>query len=157
MGYGAGLLGIVAVKVLAPGYFARQDTRTPVKIALVVLAATQAFNAALVPLLGHAGLALSIGLGAMVNAGLLLRGLLVSGAYRPHAGWGPFSLRVALACAVLGAALTAAEHGIDWIGLQSHWLQRAGTMALVIPAAALLYFGVLAAAGVRLRELLRRA
>ena len=64
---------------------------------------------------------------------------------------------MAVACAALAAALAVAEHGIDWIGLQAHWLRRAGTMALVIPAAALLYFGVLAAAGVRLRELLRRA
>ncbi|WP_309137483.1 lipid II flippase MurJ, partial [Escherichia coli] len=71
-GYGAGLLGLVAIKVLAPGYYASQDIRTPVRIAIVVLVATQIMNAALVPLLAHAGLALSIGLGALINALWLL-------------------------------------------------------------------------------------
>ena len=58
MGYGVGLMGLVGVKVLAPGFYARHDIRTPVRIAIVVLVATQAMNALLVPRLGHAGLAL---------------------------------------------------------------------------------------------------
>lgn len=157
MGYGAGLLGIVAIKVLAPGFFARQDTRTPVKIALWVLFATQGLNVLLVPWLGHAGLALSIGLAALLNAGLLLRGLAKSGAYRPHAGWWAFGLRVLAACAALAVALAWAEHGVDWVGLQSRWPLRVAAMAGVLIASVLLYFGFLWAGGLKLRELLRRA
>ena len=74
-GYGVGLVGLIGVKVLAPGFYAQQDIRTPVRIAVVVLVLTQLMNAAFVPWLGHAGLALSTSLGATLNAGWLLRGL----------------------------------------------------------------------------------
>ena len=156
MGYGVGLMGLVGVKVLAPGYFARQDIRTPVRIAIVVLLATQAMNALLVPWLGHAGLALSIGLAALLNAGWLLTGLRRGGFYRPQPGWGAFLARVAAACAALGALLFWAERAIDWVGLQAHWAQRAGWMAAVLGGAALLYFAVLAACGMRLAHFRRR-
>ena len=73
--YAAGLLGLILVKVLAPGFYARQNIRTPVKIALVTLVATQLMNAALIVPLKHAGLALAIGLGACLNAFLLYREL----------------------------------------------------------------------------------
>ena len=86
-GYGAGLLGLVAIKVLAPGYYASQDIRTPVKIAVVVLVITQLFNLLLVPRMAHAGLALSIGLGALVNAAWLMGGLMRRGSYQPQPGW----------------------------------------------------------------------
>ena len=75
MGYGAGLIGLVGLKVVTPGYFARQDMKTPVKVAIVVLLLTQVMNAVFVPTLGVAGLSLSIGLAAVLNAGWLLRGL----------------------------------------------------------------------------------
>ena len=68
MGYGAGLLGLVAIKVLAPGFYASQNIKTPVKIAVVVLVITQLLNLALVPYFQHAGLALAIGIGALINA-----------------------------------------------------------------------------------------
>ena len=155
-GYGVGLLGLVAIKVLAPAFFARQDLRTPVKIAIGVLVATQAMNIVLVPALGHAGLALSIGLGALVNAGFLLGGLLRSGIYQPQPGWLAFTWRVLAANVALAAALAWAAQGIDWIGLQSHWGQRAGAVAAVLGGVALLYFGVLAACGMRPRQFMRR-
>ncbi|WP_043816295.1 murein biosynthesis integral membrane protein MurJ, partial [Rubrivivax gelatinosus] len=156
MGYGVGLLGLVAIKVLAPGFYARQDTRTPVLIAVLVLVCTQLMNALFVPLIGHAGLALSIGLGALLNAGLLLFGLLKKGVYTPCPGWGLFALRVAFACTALGAALAWALHAIDWIGLQSHYGQRAGWMALVLASVAAGYFALLAATGLNLRQFARR-
>jgi putative peptidoglycan lipid II flippase len=156
MGYGVGLMGLIGVKVLAPGFYARQDTRTPVKIALVVLAATQLMNLVLVPWIGHAGLALSIGLAASLNALLLLWGLLRRGVYRPRPGWGLFALRVVGACTLLGAALAWAAHAIDWIGLQSHYGQRAAWMALVLVAVAAGYFAVLLASGLQLRQFIRR-
>ena len=86
-GYGVGLLALVAIKVLAPAFYARHDVRTPVTIALGVLVATQLMNVVLVPTLGHAGLALSIGLAAWCNAWLLLAGLKRQGVYRPKPGW----------------------------------------------------------------------
>ena len=155
-GYGVGLLGLVAIKVLAPAFFAKQDIRTPVKIAIGVLLATQAMNLVLVPWLGHAGLALSIGLGALVNAGFLLTGLLRAGTYQPQPGWLGFAARVLLANAVLGAALGAAAHGIDWTGLQPQWALRVAAVAGVLGGVALLYFGVLAACGLRPRQFMRR-
>ena len=155
-GYGVGLLGLVAIKVLAPAFFAKQDIRTPVKIAIGVLLATQAMNVVLVPWLGHAGLALSIGLGALVNAAFLLAGLLRSGTYLPQPGWLGFALRVLLANVVLGAALAAASHYIDWVGLQSMWALRAAAVAGVLAGVALLYFALLAACGLRPRQFMRR-
>jgi putative peptidoglycan lipid II flippase len=149
MGYGVGLMGLVGVKVLAPGYYARQDVRTPVRIAIVVLVATQAMNLVLVPWLGHAGLALSIGIGALVNAGWLLLGLRGLKVYVPRPGWRAFALRVAAACLALGAALWWAARAIDWIGMQGNAVGRAGWMALVLAGVALLYFGMLAASGLR--------
>ena len=155
-GYGVGLLGLVAIKVLAPAFYARMDIRTPVKIAIGVLLATQAMNLVLVPWLGHAGLALAIGVGALVNAGLLLGGLLRRGVYRPRPGWGGFTARVAAANLAVGAALAWAAHGIDWIGLQALWGQRALAVALVLAGVALLYLAVLALCGLRPRHLIRR-
>ena len=155
-GYGVGLLGLVAIKVLAPAFYARQDVRTPVKIAVGVLLATQALNLVLVPFLGHAGLALSIGLGALVNAGLLLGGLLKRGVFKPQAGWLGFGLKIALANVVLGLALAWAASHIDWLGLQAQWAQRAGAMALVLVGVATLYFAVLMACGLRPRQFMRR-
>jgi putative peptidoglycan lipid II flippase len=157
MGYGVGLMGLVGVKVLAPGFYARQDTRTPVRIALVVLAATQLMNALFVPWLGHAGLALSIGLAALLNASWLLAGLRRAGVYQPLPGWGAFMLRVTLACAALGALLAWAARAVDWLGLQRQWGQRAGWMALVLATAALLYFAALWAGGLRPAHFRRRA
>jgi putative peptidoglycan lipid II flippase len=74
-GYAFGLLGLIAVKILAPGFYAQQDIKTPVKIAVAVLIATQVANLALVPWLAHAGLAWSVSLGALANAALLYAGL----------------------------------------------------------------------------------
>lgn len=156
-GYGVGLLGLVAIKVLAPAFYARQDIATPVKIAIGVLVATQAMNLVLVPWLGHAGLALSIGLGAWVNAGLLLAGLLRQQVFRPQAGWIAFALRVGLANLALGLLLYVGADAFDWIGLQSRWATRAAAVAGLIAAAMLVYGVVLALAGLRPRDLVRRA
>jgi putative peptidoglycan lipid II flippase len=156
MGYGVGLLGLVGVKILAPGYYARQDTRTPVKIAVVVLVLTQAMNAIFVPFIGHAGLALSISLGAMINAFWLFLGLKRAGAYVPEPGWRGFALRVVGATALLGALLFWAERRIDWIGLVDHQAQRIGWLALCLGGAALLYFGVLLASGLKPQQFMRR-
>jgi len=156
-GYGVGLLGLIGVKILAPGFYARQDMRTPVTIAIVVLALTQAMNLLFVPWLGHAGLALSVSLGAVVNAVWLFVGLRRGGWYRPAAGWGRFLATVVGATALMAGLLAAAESRIDWIGLSGHRWQRVAELAGCIAAAALVYFGVLLAAGLRPRDFSRRA
>jgi putative peptidoglycan lipid II flippase len=155
-GYGVGLLGLVAIKVLAPGYYASQDIRTPVRIAVVVLVLTQIFNLILVPFLAHAGLALSIGLGALVNAFWLLWGLLRKGVYKPQPGWWRFTLQVLLATVLLTALLWFAAHHLNWVAMRQEAWSRMGWMAVVLMSAGLVYFGVLWATGIRLKSFLKR-
>ena len=152
--YGVGLVGLVAVKVLAPGYYASLDIRTPVRIAIAVLVITQMFNAIFVPWLQHAALTLSIALGALVNALWLLTGLIRRGSYQPLPGWGAFGARVLGATLLMGAFLLWAAGRFDWLGTPS--LARAGLLAAVIVGAAVIYFGALMALGLRLRQILRR-
>ena len=156
MGYGVGLLGLVAIKVLAPGYYASQDIRTPVRIAVAVLVITQVLNLALVPVLAHAGLALSIGLGALVNAFWLLWGLRKNGTYVLSSGWTRFVVQVLVACAVLTAWLYWAAHYWDWTALHATPLLRVCLLAGVLAVSAVLYFVALALSGLKLRALLRR-
>lgn len=154
-GYGVGLLGLVAIKVLAPGFYARQDTRTPVQIAITVLVMTQLMNALFVPWLGVAGLALSIGLGAIVNALWLLRGLMLVGSYRPGRGWLAFGLRVVAASLAMGFLQWQLGVRIDWIALGHAEGWRALGMAGSLGASAAVYFGVLWLLGTRLRAVVR--
>jgi putative peptidoglycan lipid II flippase len=156
MGWGAGLLGVVAVKVLAPAYYANQDMRTPVRIAIVVLVFTQVLNLVLVPLWQHAALSLSIGIGALLNALWLLLGLRKRGSYRPLPGWGVFMARVLLAAALLAAYLRWAAGAWDWTGLQAQPWLRIGLLAGIVAGAGVIYLGVAWMAGLRLRVLLRR-
>jgi putative peptidoglycan lipid II flippase len=156
MGWGAGLVGIVAIKVLAPGFYASQDVKTPVRIAIVVLVLTQLFNLVLVPQFKHAGLSLSIGLGAMVNALWLLVGLVRRGSYRPLPGWGIFALQVTAASALLLVYLLWAASAWDWTALRTQSALRMGLMAALLAGAAGLYLGAVWASGLNLRQFLRR-
>jgi len=155
-GYGVGLVGLVAIKVLAPGYYAKQDMRTPVRIAIVVLVVTQLLNVALVPLLGHAGLALSIGLGALLNAGWLMVGLRQRGSWQPSPGWVRFLLQVGVATALLGAFLAWSAGAVPWVDLRAQALQRVLLLGAVLAAGAVIYFGALGVAGVKLRQFMAR-
>jgi putative peptidoglycan lipid II flippase len=155
-GYGVGLIGLVAIKVLAPGYYAKHDTRTPMQIAVSVLVLTQALNVVLVPLLQHAALTLTIGIGALVNAGWLLVGLRRRGSYKPTPGWGKFLLQVAFGTLVLAVWLAWGERHFDWISLRDARLYRAGLLAALVAGAAVIYFAVLAVVGVKLRGFVRR-
>ncbi|QTD47049.1 murein biosynthesis integral membrane protein MurJ [Ottowia testudinis] len=154
MGYGVGLLGLVAIKVLAPGYYASLDIRTPVKIAVAVLVITQLLNLLLVPLLQHAALTLSIALGAMINALWLLIGLIRRGSYRPQDGWALFAVQVLGATLLMSAFLLWGARHFDWLGTAA--LPRAALLAMMLAVSAAIYFGALLASGVRLRQLLRR-
>ena len=156
MGWGVGLVGIVAIKVLAPGYYANHDTKTPVTVAVAVLVITQLLNIALVPLFAHAALTLSIGIGAMINAVWLLLGLLKRGSYKPEPGWGIFVLQVIAACALLAVFLMWANGAFAWIQMRSESLRRIGLLALVITGSIAIYFVALWASGLKLRQFLRR-
>jgi putative peptidoglycan lipid II flippase len=156
MGYGAGLIGLIAIKVLAPGFYASQDIRTPVKIAVVVLIITQLLNLALVPFLKHAGLALAIGIGALINALWLLIGLRRKGSYTPAPGWGVYSLQVLAASALLAVFLMWASSAFHWTQLQAQGLTRVGLLVLLLLGSAAIYFGALWAAGLKLRHLIHR-
>lgn len=156
-GYGCGLLGLVGVKVLAPGFFAQQDLRTPVRIAVVVLVCTQLMNLVFVPWLGHAGLALSIGLGAMINAGWLLVGLRKRGLYQASAGWPGYLVRLLPGNLALASWLSWVSGATDWLALQAHPGWRAASLVGAIVVGALLYFGMLRLAGLQWRQFLKRA
>jgi putative peptidoglycan lipid II flippase len=155
-GYGVGLLGLVAIKVLAPGYYASQDIKTPVRIAVVVLVLTQLFNVLLVPHLAHAGLALSIGLGALVNALWLLLGLLRRGSYIPQPGWWRFVFQVVVATGLLAGLLVFASQALPWLAMRQDAWQRIGWMAVILFSSALVYFGALWLSGLRLKAFLKR-
>ena len=156
LAYSVGLLGLILVKVLAPGFYARQNIRTPVKIALLSLVVTQALNLVLIGWLQHAGLALSIGLAATLNASLLYIGLRRHAIYTPQPGWPLFYGRLALALAAMGAALwlTAGEASVwlDW-----RLSERLLRLALVVTFGVAVYFATLWVAGFRLRDFRRSA
>jgi putative peptidoglycan lipid II flippase len=152
--YAAGLAGIILVKVLAPGFYARQNIRTPVKVAIATLVVTQLLNAAFVPWLGHAGLALSIALGACFNAGWLWFLINRAGIHRPEPGWAGFLFRLAVALYLMGGAL--------WytMGRESSWFElpagaRAAKLTLVIITGAVAYFAALGILGFRPRDFAR--
>jgi putative peptidoglycan lipid II flippase len=155
-GWGVGLVGIVAIKVLAPGYYANQDIKTPVRIAMAVLIITQLLNLALVPLFQHAALSLSIGLGAVVNALWLLAGLRTRGSYRPSPGWARFVLQVAISAALLSAYLLWAAQVVDWLHMAGQHLLRVGLVAATVIGGAVLYLVTVNLLGLKLRQFLRR-
>jgi putative peptidoglycan lipid II flippase len=154
--YSVGLLGLILVKVLAPGFYARQNIRTPVKIALVTLVATQLMNLAFVFPLRHAGLALAIGLGACLNAGLLYRKLREHDIYRPQAGWLVFAAKVGAAIALMVIAL-ALTTGSDAWWVAASWQARALRLAGLVLLGAVVYFTALWVFGFRPRDFHRRA
>ncbi|HLA30031.1 MAG TPA: murein biosynthesis integral membrane protein MurJ, partial [Pseudomonas sp.] len=110
MAYSVGLLGIILVKILAPGFYAQQNIKTPVKIAIFTLVATQLMNLVFIQPLAHAGLALAIGLGACLNAGLLYWQLRKADMFRPQPGWAVFLGKLLLAVLSMSAVLLAAMH-----------------------------------------------
>jgi putative peptidoglycan lipid II flippase len=155
MGYGVGLIGLIAIKILAPGFYASQDIKTPVKIAISVLIITQLLNIALVPMLAHAGLALAIGLGALINALWLLIGLIKRGSYTPLPGWGKFIAQVVFASALLGILLWWSAGYVDWTALKSDIFKRIMLLAGVLVASVAIYFIALLVSGVKIKTMLK--
>jgi putative peptidoglycan lipid II flippase len=151
LGYSVGLLGIVLVKILAPGFYARQMMRTPVKVAFASVLVTQAFALTLMWRIGHAGLTLATSIGATFNAAALCVLLVRRGLYVPLPGWGSFAARLVVALGVLGAVLwLVTGPGEAWLAA-GLW-HRLARLAATIAAGALAYFATLFALGFRLRD-----
>ena len=153
--YGVGLIGLILVKILAPGFYAKQNIKTPVKIALCVLAATQVMNYIFIPMMAHVGLALSVGLGACLNAAFLFFALKRHGIYQPKPGWLLFFSKQAVALILMAAVALYLNSQFDWIALQRHSLFRAACLAGVLIACMVIYFVSLFALGFRFRDFKR--
>ena len=156
MGWGVGLVGVVAIKVLAPGYYANHNMKTPARIAIAVLVITQLLNLALVPLFQHAALTLSVGLGALINATWLLMGLIRRGSYKPEPGWGLFVMQVLAASALLAVFLMWATGAFAWTRMPGENFNRVLLMGAILCGSATVYFGATWAAGLKLHQFLKR-
>lgn len=152
--YSVGLMGIILVKVLAPGFYSHQNIRTPVKIAIASLIMTQLMNLAFIGPFKHAGLSLSIGLAACLNAGLLYWQLRKQKMYIPQTGWVLFLTKLVIAVVVMAAVLI----GMMWF--MPAWdtgnmLMRILRLLLVVVVGAGSYFAALALLGFRVRDFTR--
>lgn len=156
MAYSLGLTGFVMVKILASGFYARQDTRTPVRFALIALLVNLLLNLILVWPLAHAGLALATSLAALLNTALLLRALRRIGAYQPEPGWGALLWRVGIAGAAMAAVLVlgagTAEEWAQWGGTERAW-----RLLMWVTVGGAVFGAVALAVGLRPRHLRLRA
>jgi putative peptidoglycan lipid II flippase len=161
--YAVGLIGFSFVKVLAPAYFAREDTRTPVRIALLALAVNLVLSVGLAWYLSvsgfagpHVGLAGATSVAAIVNAVLLYRGLLRDQILLHSSGWSLLLTRVALASGAMYMVLNELHRPLEW-WLAVHFTGRIGWLALTIAAAVSIYFLALLVTGARLSQFRLRA
>lgn len=155
MAYSVALVGFTLVKVLSPGYFSRQDIRTPVRVSIRAMLVNIALNVAIVvPMVqlgipgAHAGLATATGIAAVYNASALYRGLRSTGIYVPGDGWRPLALRVLLANLAMAAALFLVAGPLDgW--LAAAWHERTLRLAACIGLGIVVYIASLLALGLR--------
>jgi len=150
--YGVGLLAFMLIKVLAPGYFSRQDMKTPVKIAIQAMVANMVFNLLLIFPFQHVGLAAATSMSAFLNAGLLLRGLLKEGVFVWQPGWGLYLVRLIVALLTLASVIYWLSPSVtQWLAADI-W-SRAVLMGRVVGAGVVAYFAVLVGLGMRLRDI----
>jgi putative peptidoglycan lipid II flippase len=148
MAYSLGMLGFVLIKILASGFYARQDTRTPVRIAVIAMFANMSLNLLLIWSLAHVGLALATACAATLNAALLYRALRRADLYQPFSGWHALLLRLLAASLVMGVALLLASQSISWLELST--FVRAALLMALIGGGALIYVATLFGLGWRL-------
>lgn len=154
--YSVGLLAIILVKVLAPGFYAQQNIRTPVKIAIFTLVCTQLFNLVFITHLAHAGLALAISLGACLNAGLLYWKLRQQQLFQPQPGWARFLAKLVVAVLLMSAVLLVGMHYMPaWA--EGQMFERFLRLGALILAGVVTYFGCLLLFGLRPRDFARKA
>ena len=154
--YSFGLMGLIMIKVLAPGFYARQNIKTPVKIALFTLFSTQFMNMIFIGQFKHAGLALAIGLGACLNASLLYYHLRKGNYYKPHNGWGRFLIKLFVALVLMGLTLFYLK-GDSTLWLEFSISKRLIYLVMLILAGSVVYFGSLWMMGLRLQSFIRKA
>jgi len=159
--YSLGLLAFMLIKVLAPGYFSRQDTKTPVKIGIIAMGVNMVLNLLLVvPFhflwqIGHVGLALATSLAAFLNAGLLYRGLRKGNIYQPVVGWGKYMFRLLVANGVMAITLIAGLNYFEnWSELEV--MQRIVSVASICILGLLVYIFVLFLFGFRVKDVKQR-
>lgn len=154
--YSVGLMGLIVVKVLVPGFYSRQNIKTPVKIAMVTLALTQLMNLLFIGPLQHAGLSLSIGLASCINAGLLYWQLRKQQLFQPRPGWTVFLLKLAGAVLVMSAVLVALLWWMPGWDIGS-MAARISRLLVVVVVGAGAYFATLGLFGFRPRDFARRS
>jgi putative peptidoglycan lipid II flippase len=153
--FAAGLFAFVSVKVLAPGFFARQDTKTPVKAGVIAVIVNIAFSLLLIRPLGHVGLACATSIAGFTNAGLLLWWLRKKGAYSPLTGWPGHLTRIVLASTLMGLVLVFFVNDSK-VWLDASVLLRVALMGQGILVGTAVYFLSLFMMGLRFWHLLRR-
>jgi putative peptidoglycan lipid II flippase len=151
--FSVGVCGFIFVKVLAPGFFARQDTKTPMKVAVIAVVVNVVFSIILVRTMAHTGLALAISIAAWANATLLFVCLLRMGIFKPQSGWFWFLLRVGLAVAVMCTCLVFLDQPNE-VWYSQNLTQRVTRLVLLVSAGVGSYFVSLLLLGLRPRQLL---
>lgn len=155
MAYSIGLLPMIMVRILAPAFYAKKDVKTPMRIAIISLAGTQLFNLLLVWQLKHVGLALAIGLGAMINMSSLLYLLHKKNIYQSKVNWHIFLIKLMIALAVMTGGLVMAQQFTPWQWETISGVWRCVQLAGLIGLAMILYFAALAVLGFRPRDFKR--
>jgi putative peptidoglycan lipid II flippase len=151
--FAIGIAPFMLVKVLASGFYARQDMRTPVRIGVIAMVANTVLNIILIWPLAHAGIALSTSLAALINTSLLFYFLRKRGFYQPREGWKLFAARLSMSNIILAVWLWIGAGDIhSWITHHAMW--RYSHLALLLVTAVLIYFAALWVTGIRPRHLL---
>jgi len=149
--YLSGLLSFMFIKILAPGYYARQDTKTPVKIGIIAMVANMIFNLLLAPFIGYVGLALATSLSATLNAWLLYRGLKAQGVYQLSAKTLIFIGKLVLSAGVMALVVYQLSSNFD-VWLAMNFLKQVEQLALCIIAGVASYLVMIILLGVRLSD-----
>ena len=151
--YSIGIIGLISVKILAPGFYSRQDIKTPVKIAIITLIITQCLNYLFVPVLGHAGLALAISIAAVFNTFLLLFLLIKRKIYQPRSDWFLFKVKVFFSSSIIFYFFTYFAENIDWVSLQNQPFIRISLLLFFLLIGFVLYLIITKVLGINLKAL----